>query len=134
MKNQLLFNSTPRNCFFNSNVKIKSTTKITNKELRNGYWKKVRRNCSVTSALSFHAVILESVSSNPPVSIENHYTGNNILYGNNLPIEKFRKSRTDTYTHPNQYPNDYIELGLGINSIIKSSINNEEGTTHLFNQ
>ena len=133
-KYDLLFNSTPRNCFFSSNVKIKSTTKLTNLEYKNGHWKKVRRNCSVASALSFHAVILESNSSNPPISLVHHYTGNNALFGNNLPVEKFRKSRTDTYTHLNQYPNDYIELGLGTNSFTLSSINSVERTTFLFNQ
>lgn len=121
-KSEWTFKSWPRYNFITGKVKIKSVLKVTHYKLKNGRWTKERRMSRMVSCLSFHSVIPETSYTNPSVIVQQHSTSSTI-YGNDFPNQESNvKTITDTYVHFEPYPEDYIELGLGLNSYIKGTI------------
>ena len=136
----IIFSSTDRSTFtFNASfrrcimpgVKVKCTTTVTNYKQKNGKWKKTRKNCSVISATSFHYVTSNIVSQNPPVT-NIYHNCNSTLKGNDMPQQKYKKTRTDVFTHP-RFSLDFLELGIGINSVIYYSIDQNNSFFQIFN-
>ena len=120
-KSEWTIKSWPRYNFITGKVKIKSVLKVTHYKFKDRHWTRERRMSRMVSRLSFHTV-LTTATYNPSVTIQTHST-DNTLFGNPFPDQESNiKTITDTYIHSEAYPDDYTELGLGLNSYMKGTI------------